>query len=113
MLDLDFLKDLLIISIALSVITCAFVQKTKLHFNSSRYLPLYSFIVNISIGIIFCLTFTEITFPTSLWVGLFSFIGADSIYKTLEGKLASYTEIISRNAVTIPKENIINEEEEL
>lgn len=112
MLDLDFLKDLLIISIALSVITCAFIQKTKRHFNSSKYLTLYSLLVNISVGIIFCITFTEITFPTSLWVGLFSFIGADSLYKTLEGKLASYTEIVNREKITISKENIINGEEE-
>lgn len=113
MLNLDFLKDLLIISIALSVITCALIQKTKIHFSSSKYLPLYSFLVNMTIGIIFCITFTEIKFPTSLWVGLFSFIGADSLYKTLEGKLSSYTDIINRNKITIPKENIINEEEKL
>lgn len=111
MLDLDFLKNLLIISIALSVITCAFIQKTKKHFNSSKYISIYSFVVNMAIGIIFCITFTEITFPTSLWVGLFSFIGADSLYKTLEGKLAPYTEIINRDKIVISKENIINREE--
>lgn len=111
MLNLDFLKNLLVISIALSVITCAFIQKTKVFFKCSKCLPIYSFIVNILVGIIFCFTFTEITFPTSLWVGLFSFIGADSLYKTLEGKLASYTDIINRNKITIPKENIINKEE--
>ena len=110
MLNLDFLKNLLIISIALSVITCAFVQKTKKHFNTSKYICLYSFIVNIIIGIIFCITFTEITFPTSLWVGLFSFLGADSLYKSLEGKLSSYTEIINREKIVIPKENLINRE---
>lgn len=108
MLNLDFLKDLLIISIALSTITCAFIQKTKIHFKTSKCLPIYSFIVNMLIGVVFCITFTEINFPTSLWVGLFSFIGADSLYKTLEGKLSSYTDIVNRNKVTIPKENIIN-----
>ena len=110
MLNLDFLKSLLVISIALSVITCAFIQKTKVFFKCSKCLPIYSFIVNILIGIIFCLTFTEITFPTSLWVGLFSFLGADSLYKSLEGKLASYTDIINKNTITIPKEKIINKE---
>ena len=111
MLNLDYLKDLLIVSIALSVITCAFIQKTKGYFTCSKCLPIYSFFVNMLVGIIFCISFTEITFPTSLWVGLFSFIGADSLYKTLEGKLASYTDIINRNKVTISKENIINEED--
>lgn len=110
MLNLDFLKSLLVISIALSVITCAFIQKTKALFKCSKCLPIYSFIVNMLVGIIFCLTFTEISFPTSLWVGLFSFLGADSLYKSLEGKLASYTDIINKNTITIPKENIINKE---
>lgn len=110
-MNLDFLQELLIISIALSVITCAFIQKTKIHFKCSKCLPVYSFVVNMSIGIIFCITFTDINFPTSLWVGLFSFLGADSLYKALEGKLSSYTELINRNKVTIPTENIINREE--
>lgn len=112
MFDLDYLKELLVIAIALSVITCAFIQKTKSLFNNSKYLPVYSLIINLAIGIIFCVSFTEISFPTSVWVGLFSFIGADSIYKTLEGKLASYSEIISRSKVAIKEENIINKEDE-
>ena len=47
MLKLDYLKDMLIISMALSTIACAFIQKTKCHFNTSKFLPLYSFAVNI------------------------------------------------------------------
>lgn len=113
MLKLDYLREMLIISITLSVITCAFIQKTKKQFKSSKCLPIYSFFINIIIGIAFCLTFTEISFPTSIWVGLFSFIGADSIYKSLEGKLSSYTDIINRNKVTISKDKIINKEEDI
>ena len=54
---------------------------------------------------------TSIKLPTSLWIGFFSFIGADTIYKSLEGKLASHTDLINRKTVTISKENIINEED--
>ena len=113
MLNLEFLKELLIISIALSVITCALIQKTKVNFSNSTILPIYSFIINMFIGLIFCTTFTNIDFPTSLWVGLFSFIGADSLYKTLEGKLSSYKDIINQNKITIPEENIINKEDKV
>lgn len=111
MLDLDFLKIALIISIALSSITCTFVQKTKSILKTKEYITIYSLIVNIIISIFFCKTFTNIDLPNSLWIGLFSFLGADSIYKTLEGKLSSYTDIISKKTVSIPKENIINEED--
>lgn len=113
MLKIEYLEELLVVAIALSVITCALIQKTKHCFKTSKCLPIYSFVINTILGIIFCITFTDITFPTSLWVGFFSFIGADSIYKTLEGKLMSYSNIINRNKVTISKENIINKEENL
>ena len=35
-----------------------------------------------------------------------------TVYKTLEGKLLSYDSILSRNKVSISKENIINKEKE-
>ncbi len=111
MLNLDYLQQLLVIAIALSAITCAVIQKTKSCFKTSKYLCIYSFIINMLVGIIFCYTFTNIKLPTSLWIGFFSFIGADTIYKSLEGKLASHTDLISRKTVTISKENIINEED--
>ena len=84
MLNLEYLQQSLIIAIALSTIKCAFIQKTKCCFNSSKYLALYSILVNIFVGIVFCMTFTSIDFPNSLWIGMFSFLGADTIYKTLE-----------------------------
>ena len=69
---------------------------------------IYVFIALLLIlGILFCITFTSITFPESLWVGFFSFIGADTIYKSLEGKLKSYSELTRSETVTIEKENII------
>ncbi len=109
MFKLSYLKELLTISLALSTITCALVQKTKIHFKTSKYLLLYSLIINLLLSIIFCKTFTSISFPTSLWIGFFSFIGADTIYKSLEGTLASHSKLT--NNITIPKENIINEED--
>lgn len=112
MLYLDYLKQLLIISIALSIITCTLVQKTKGLFNSSKWISLYSFLINIIVGTIFCITFTNIKFPNSLWIGLFSYLGADSMYKTLEGKISSYSDIITNNSISISKDNIINKEDE-
>lgn len=112
MFNLDYLKQLLIISIALSTITCTVIQKTKGFLKSSKYITLYSFFINMVIGILFCLTFTSISLPNSLWIGFFSFLGADSIYKSLEGKISSYSDIIKeKNTISISKDNIINEEE--
>ena len=39
------------------------------------------------IGVLFSLTFTNLSIMETLWVGLISFIGADAIYKTFEDKI--------------------------
>ena len=112
MLNIDYLKELLIISITLSTITCTVIQKTKGFLKSSKYIALYSFLINMGIGILFCLSFTNIGFPNYLCIGFFSFLGADSIYKSLEGKISSYSDIVSRKNIKISEENIINKEDE-
>ena len=96
-MNIDLLKELLIITIVLSVITMAFIQKTKGIFKTFKFIELYSAIVNIVFAIVFCISFTEISIINSLWVGLFSFLGADTLYKTLEGKLASFSDILNKN----------------
>ena len=53
MLKIEYLQQMLIISVALSTITCAFIQKTKKYFKSSKHLIPYSLVVNIIIGLIF------------------------------------------------------------
>ena len=95
-MNIDLLKELFVIAIVLSVITMAFIQKTKGIFKTSKFIELYSAIVNIIFAIVFCISFTEISIIISLWVGLFSFLGADTLYKTLEGKLASFTDIMNQ-----------------
>lgn len=105
MLDINLLQELLIIAIAVSVIAVAFIQKTKGMFKKSKWVNPYSFAVNMVLGIVFCLTFTEASIINSLWVGLFSYIGADTLYKSLEGKLASFKDIVEKKeeVVVIPR----------
>lgn len=45
------------------------------------------------LGIIFTITFTDVEVKYSFWVGLFSYLGADTIYKSLEGKLTSFRDL--------------------
>ena len=111
MFDIDNLRLMVIISLAISSITCAFIQKTKNIFKSSKYIVFYSFIVNMVISILFCITFTKVDIVGSLWIGLFSFIGADSLYKSLEGRISSYNDLISTKVISLSKDNIINKED--
>ena len=110
MLKIEYLQQLLIISVALSTITCTFIQKTKKYFKSSKYLVPYSLIVNITFGIIFSITFTNIKFPNSIWLGMFSFLGADALYRTLEGKILSYTDIMKKKEKEEKEKTITDED---
>ena len=93
MININYLRDIIIISSLISSITCTFIQKTKGLFKSSKFISLYSLLLNIITGILFSYSFTNLSFPHNLWIGLFSFIEADSIYKAFEGKLLSYKDI--------------------
>ena len=110
MLNLSLLQQMIVVAIALSVITCAFIQKTKKYFPCSSCLVIYNLVVNFIVGILFCITFTSVDFPDSLWVSFFSFIGADTIYKSLEGKLKDYSSLVNTDYITVKKSNIINVE---
>ena len=96
MLDIEVLKAILIIAIASGVVMTALVQKIKEGFNfkKSNRIVILSFVVNMVMGTLFALTFSDIVLVNALWVGLFSFIGADLIYKALEDKVfKSFEEI--------------------
>ena len=103
MLDITLLQELLIVAAALSVVTCAFIQKTKGMFKKSKWINPYSLVVNVVFGVIFCISFTETSIINSLWVGLFSYIGADTLYKSLEGKLKPYSELNEKKVEVIPR----------
>ncbi len=103
-MNINLLQNILIISIANSCVTVSLIQKTKKVIRKSKYICIYSFIVNMLFGILFCYSFTDTKLPNSLWVGLFSYIGADSLYKSLEGKLKTFTELRNENIKEITYE---------
>lgn len=110
MLNFDLIKNILIIAIASSIVTINLVQKIKesVKFKNSNRLVFVSFIVSIIFGTLFSLSFSDTNLINSLWVGLFSFIGADMLYKMFEDKLFKpFSEIYKEDVVEIPKENEI------
>ena len=87
-----------------SVITVAFIQKTKAMFKKSKHVQIYSFLVNLLFGVLFSIYFTENTLIGGLWVGLFAFLGADALYQALEGKINSLSDITKKEEIVeIPR----------
>lgn len=110
MLNLDLIKNILIISIACSIVTTALVQKIKeaFEFKKSNRLVIVSFAVSMVIGTLFALSFSNTSLINSLWAGLISFIGADTLYKMFEDKIFKpFGEIYKKETVEIPKDDFI------
>lgn len=80
------LLDILMISITLSTIVMATIQKFKsLSFvNKDYHIFIINLILSFLIGIPFTYTFYDNNLIIGLWISLFSFIGAPGIYEVLK-----------------------------
>ncbi len=104
------LLDLIVISITFSVILMALIQKLKtLSFiNKSWHIWFLNLILSFLVGIPFSITFYNLSLKDSIWVGLFSFIGASAIYEGLKNQnLINYKPSSISDTVTISSENEI------
>lgn len=104
-MNLEIIKQILIVSIAASIVSTATIQKIKEQLKSKKWLFFISLVISIGIGIFFTLSFTELSIINSIWVGLITWLGADAIYKSFEDKIfKKYSDIeqvveIERNDV--------------
>lgn len=104
------LVDLLTVSLTFSVILMTLMQKFKsLSFiKKSWQVWLLNLFFSFAIGIPFGIMFYDLSIKQSIWVGLFSFIGASSIYEILKNQnIINYKPTSISDTVTIPIENEI------
>lgn len=104
------LIDLLIVSVTFSVILMTLIQKFKSvsFIKKSWQVWLLNLFFSFAIGIPFGLTFYDLNIIESIWVGLFSFIGASSIYEALKKQnFINYKPSSTSDTVTISTKNEI------
>ena len=87
MLNIDLLKNVLIIAIAGGIVSSLLIQKIKEALSSKKWLVLISFIVNMIIGTLFAKCFSNIEWLYCAWSGLFGFVDATILYAMLEDKV--------------------------
>lgn len=110
MLNLDLIQQVLIVAMASSIITTAFVQKIKesFTFKKSNRLVIVSFVVSMILGTLFSASFSDMTLVYCIWSGFVSFIGADAIYKMFEDKIFKpFSKIVEDTKLMVEEENII------
>lgn len=86
-MNLELLKQVLIVGISASIFSTAIIQKIKEQLKSKKWLFFISLIISIGIGIFFTLTFTELELVSAIWVGITTYVGADTIYRAFEDKI--------------------------
>ena len=104
-MNIELIREILMVSIGSSIFSTALIQKVKEH-KIAKFLLFYiSFVVSIGVGILFSLSFTNLSFINSIWVGFVTWIGADTIYKSFEDKLFSSYKTIE-NVVEINRDDL-------
>lgn len=86
-MDLELIKQILVIGIGASIFSTAIIQKIKEQLTSKKWLFYISLVVSVGIGIFFSFSFTELNIINSIWVGITTWVGADLIYKSFEDKI--------------------------
>lgn len=104
-MNLEIIKQILIVSIAASIVSTPTIQKIKEQLKSKKWLSLTAFLVSMLIGIAFAQSFTELSKNNSIWVGFITWLGADAIYKSFEDKIfKKYSDI--ENIIEIKRDDL-------
>lgn len=104
------LIELLGISMVFSIILMALIQKIKSFpfINKSSHVLFINLILSFAIGIPFSIAFYNINWIDGIWIGLFSFVGASSIYQGLKSQnLINYTPASVEDTINISKDKEI------
>ena len=104
-MNLEIIKQILIVGISASIFSTSIIQKVKEQLKSKKWLFLISLVISIGIGIFFTLTFTELDLVNSIWVGITTYVGADTIYLAFEDKVfKKFSDI--ENVIEIERDDI-------
>lgn len=87
MLNIDLLKNVLIISVASGCVCTLLIQKIKENLKRKKWLFLITISVNMIVGTLFALSFSNISIIYSLWCGLFGIVDSSVLYNLLEEKI--------------------------
>lgn len=87
MLNLELLKQVLMIAIASGCVTTLAVQKIKEQLKSKKWLFIISFLISMIIGTLFAKSFSDANWEYSAWAGLFTWLDANILYLAFEDKI--------------------------
>lgn len=82
----ELLFDMLYISALASIISSQLIQKIKETFKfGSKFNKILSIIISYIIGMCYALSFYTSNLLYAIWIGFFTLIGAEGLYKAFNG----------------------------
>lgn len=106
-MDLDLIKQILVVAIASSIISTATIQKVKGVLKNKTLLYILALIISVAIGILFALSFSNLSLQNAIWVGLITWVGADTIYQAFEDKIfTSFSDMNSNTEINIDRDGL-------
>lgn len=109
------LLNLVAISMVFSIVLMSLIQKCKSlsWINQSWHVWVLNFMLSFLLGIPFGMAFYQLSWTDSVWIGIFSFIGAPTLYQALKSQnILNYHPSSVSDTVTLPKEQEIKREDE-
>lgn len=80
------LLDMIYVSVIASIISSQAIQKIKTTFNFGRvFNGIMAIFLSVAIGVWYALSFYTSSLLYAAWIGLFTLIGAEGLYKTFKG----------------------------
>lgn len=106
-MDLDLIKQILVVAMASSIVSTATIQKVKGILKNKTLLYVLALIISFAIGTLFALSFSNLDIKNALWVGLITWVGADAIYQAFEDKIfTSFSDMNSVNEIDIDRDDV-------
>lgn len=106
-IDFDLIKFICIVAIGSSVVSTPTIQKIKGMLKTKKFLNLIAFLVSMILGELFTISFTSLGWLFGLWVGFFTWLGAEGIYQAFENKLFTPFSDMNKPAEDDDKDEII------
>lgn len=92
-MNIELISQILLLAIASTFISTQLIQRLKENFKVTKKIPLaiVSLLISFAVGYLFSISFSELDYVMSCWVGVITYAGAEIIYQKFKEKLGLRT----------------------
>ena len=88
-MNIELIAQILVLAIASTFISTQLIQRLKENFKVKKWflLAMVSLVLSFSTGFLFAVSFSNLNYIMSCWVGVITYAGAEIIYQNFKDKL--------------------------